>query len=203
MSNLNKKNTSNKTKHLFVENEFKKLKTFDSIYFRGKNHFEENGMLNYLVFQPIKRYYKVIAVVIENFNVSSYLTLENCVFGSASLTKNADIDKYKYFGYGIGFDRHRNFSFPGTGLGGNVIIFGVEMSLSIKINNRKKDILILGKGPTQASEPTQCAEKIYSIIFTLKKKSKNFVWACIIIEKIVTFLLMALKLLNSNQKFLK
>ena len=114
----------------------------------------------------------MIAVVIENFNVSSYLTLENCVFGSASLTKNADIDKYKYSGYGIGFDRHRNFSFPGTGLGGNVIIFGVEMSLSIKINNRKKDILILGKGPTQASEPTQCAEKIYSIIFTLKKNQK-------------------------------
>ena len=42
--------TTNKTKHLFVENEFKKLKTFDSIYFRGKSHFEENGTQNYLVF---------------------------------------------------------------------------------------------------------------------------------------------------------
>ena len=33
---------SNKTKHLLVENEFKKLKTFDSSYFKGKSHFEED-----------------------------------------------------------------------------------------------------------------------------------------------------------------
>ena len=40
------------------------------------------------------------------------------------------------------------FSFPGTRLGTNVIIFGVDMSSSTKIDNRKKDILILGKSPT-------------------------------------------------------
>ena len=62
------------------------------------------------------------------------------------MPKNADIDKYKYSGYGIGFNRHGSFSFPGTGLGKNVIIFGVDMSSSTKIDNRKKDILILGKG---------------------------------------------------------
>ena len=39
---------------------------------------------------------------------SSYPTLENCLFGVINLTKNADIDKYKYFGYGIGFDRQGN-----------------------------------------------------------------------------------------------
>ena len=33
MSSLDRKNTSNKTKHLLVENELKKLKTFDSSYF--------------------------------------------------------------------------------------------------------------------------------------------------------------------------
>ena len=43
---------------MLVENEFKKLKTFDSIYFRGKSHFEEDGMQNYLVFQPMYRYFK-------------------------------------------------------------------------------------------------------------------------------------------------
>ena len=37
-------------------------------------------------------------------------TLENCLFGSVKLTKNADIDKYRYFGYGIGFDRQSSFS---------------------------------------------------------------------------------------------
>ena len=65
------------------------------------------------------------------------------------MNKNGDIDKYKYSGYGIGFDRHGSFSFPGTGLGRNVIIFGVDMSSSTKIGNKKKDILILGEGPTQ------------------------------------------------------
>ena len=39
-------------------------------------------------------------------NISDYRTLENCLFGAVSLTKNADIDKGKYSGYGIGFDRH-------------------------------------------------------------------------------------------------
>ena len=50
------------------------------------------------------------------------------LFGAVNLTKNADIDKYKYSGYGIGFHRHGSFSFPGTGLDKNVITFGVDMS---------------------------------------------------------------------------
>ena len=86
------------------------------------------------------------------------------------MPKNADIDKYKYSGYGIGFNRHGSFSFPGTGLGKNVMIFGVDMSSSTKIDNRKKDILILGKTPTQGLEHTLSAEKIYSINFTEHNK---------------------------------
>ena len=70
------------------------------------------------------------------------------MFGAVTLTKNADLDKYRYSGYETGFDRHGSFSFPGTGLGRNVRIFGVNMSSSTKIDNRKKDILILGKDPT-------------------------------------------------------
>ena len=77
---------------------------------------------------------------------------------------------YRYSGYGIGFDRHGSFSFPGTGLGGNVIIFGVDMSSLTKIDNRKKYILILGKDPTQGLEHTLSAEKIYSINFTVTGK---------------------------------
>ena len=38
--------------------------------------------------------------------------------------------------------------FPGGGFGQNVIIFGVDMSSSVHVDNKKKDILILGKGPT-------------------------------------------------------
>ena len=77
------------------------------------------------------------------------------------MTKNVDIDKYGYSGYGIRFDRHGSFSSPDIRSGRNVIIFGVEMSSSTKIHNRKRDILILAKGPTQGFEHTLSAEKLY------------------------------------------
>ena len=152
----------------------KKLKTFDSSYFIGKSHFEEDGTQNYLVFQPMYRYFKIIAGVgngsyiyywqskglsggrlnsisesnykvtpnlnyygtksrvefygsclkqdkatfnhgkvvniyivyktVSVFNISKYSsndnypTLENALFGAVSLTKNVDINKYKYSG---------------------------------------------------------------------------------------------------------
>ena len=71
--------------------------------------------------------------------------MTNALLGAVKLTKNADIDKYKYFGYGIGFDCHHYFSHPSSGTGRNVIIFRVDMSSSSKIDNKGKDILILGK----------------------------------------------------------
>ena len=58
LSNLNRTITANKSKHLLVENEQNKLKTFDSSYFIGKSHFEEDGVQNYLLFQPVFRYLK-------------------------------------------------------------------------------------------------------------------------------------------------
>ena len=173
LSSLNRKITQNKTKPVLVlvENELNKLKTFDSSYFNAKSYFEEDGRPNYLIFQPIYRYFKTsnsdyvlswtskglsnesikptpvsnnflnpllnyldtkirvkvngnclkqskmsythgkrvnIYIVYEIFSYSSgnnYPTLENCLFGAVTLTKNADIDKYRYSGYGIGFDR--------------------------------------------------------------------------------------------------
>ena len=206
-----------------------KLKAFDSSYFIGKSHFEEDGAEDYLVFQPIERYFKRIAgvgnssymfyrkskglsderinsiktfsysitpnlsyhgikigvefngscleqdavtftygkivniyIVYEiskNINICNYRTLENCLFGAVSLTQNANINKYKYSGYGIRFDRHGNFSFLGIGLVRNVIIFGVDMSFSVHVDNKKKYILILGKVPTQGVEHTLITEK--------------------------------------------
>ena len=96
-------------------------------------------------------------------------TLKNCLFGAVTLTKNADIDKYGYSGYGIGFDRRSSFSFPGGGFGQNVLIFGADMSSSTHIDN-KKDILVLGKEPTQGLEHTLTAEKMYSFNFTVARK---------------------------------
>ena len=76
-----------------------------------------------------------------------------------TLTKNADIDKYGYSGYGIEFDRKSSFTVPGGGTGQNVLSFGADMSSSAHIDNKKKDILVLGKGPTQGLEHTLTAEK--------------------------------------------
>ena len=207
----------NKSKHLLLENELKRIKIFDSSYSRGKSHFEEDGMQSYLVFQPMYGYFKRIAGVgtsnyiyywqskglpnerinsikTSNYGVISFLsyygtktrvefngsswkqdkitythgkivnlyiayesvpgysgdnnypTLQNALFGAVKLTKNAGIDKYGDTGYGIGFDRRSRFLHPNDGYGQNAIILGVNTSSSTKIDNRKKDILIPGKG---------------------------------------------------------
>ena len=216
----------------------KKLKTFDSDYFHGKSHFEEDGTQNGLIFQPMQRYFKwasnnpsvilsweseglsdesikppttsnrnlnptlnfvgtkarikfsgdclkqkkitytygkivniyIVYEIEKSVNISSYPTLENCLFGVVKLTKHVDVDQYKYLRYGIGFDKKGSYS-TGNEIGRNVTIFRVAMSSSTKIDNRKKDILILRKGPTQGLEHTLRAEKLYSINFT-KEKTK-------------------------------
>ena len=48
--------------------------------------------------------------IISYYSWSNYHTLGNCLFGTVSLTKNVDINKCKYSGYGIGFDK-RGFFF--------------------------------------------------------------------------------------------
>ena len=96
-------------------------------------------------------------------------TLKNCLFDAVTLNKNADIDKYGYSGYGIGFDRRGSFSFPNGGFGQNVLIFVVDMRFYVHIDNKKKDILVLGIGPTKGLKYTLTAEKMYSINFTVTK----------------------------------
>ena len=143
----------------------------------------------------------IVYEITDNLNDSNYPTLENCLFGSVKLTKNSDIDKYEYSGYGIGFDRKGFFSHSSGGTGRNVISFGVDMSSSAKVNNRKKDILILGKGPIQRLELTPSAEKINSINLTEKNK-KN----CLSLhynKENSYCLLMAKKFINLKQKSLK
>ena len=100
-------------------------------------------------------------------SISSYPTLPNAPFEAAKLTKNVDVDKYKYFGFWIGFDGHGSNLHQSEGDGKNVIIFAVDMSSSTNIDNKKKDILILGKGPTKSfGEHSLSAGKMYSINFT-------------------------------------
>ena len=49
-------------------------------------------------------------------------------------------------------------------------MFGADMSTSIHIDNKKKDILVFGRGPTQGLESNLTAEKMYSINSTVTKK---------------------------------
>ena len=55
----------------------------------------------------------------KSVNISSYPTLENCLFGAVKLTKHVDVDLYKYSGYGVGFDRKGSCSI-GDEVGRNV-----------------------------------------------------------------------------------
>ena len=86
--------------------------------------------------------------------------LKNCLFGAVNLTKKADINKYGYSEYGIGFARKSNFLFPSDRFSQNVIIFGIDMIFSAHIDNKKKPISVLRKRPTQGLEHTLTAEKM-------------------------------------------
>ena len=163
-------------------------------YYRGKQYFDEgSGKRNYLVFQPMGKYFKLNSVVGITDRVLSWQskgisngsmkppttsnnsliprlsyndtkikvqftgsclkqpkftfthkkvvnicivyelgassshdsdpTIKNCLFGAVTLTKNADIEKYKYSGYSIGFDRRSSFSFTSGGFGSKCVNF--------------------------------------------------------------------------------
>ena len=96
------------------------------------------------------------------------------MFGAVSLTENANIDRYKYSGYAIKFDRRGSYSRPRGGTGRGVITFGVDMRSSTKIDNRKKDILILSKGPAKQFEHTLSVEKCIQLILQSKINNEKF-----------------------------
>ena len=73
-------------------------------------------------------------------NLNRYFAQSDCVFGAVKLTKNAFFNEYEYSGYGIGFDQRLDFSINGE-FGRNAVIFGVENSSPVNIDNRKKNVL--------------------------------------------------------------
>ena len=68
-----------------------KLKTFDFGYFIGKSHFEEDGTQNYLVFQPIYRYFKAFSITKYLEYVSEWKSkgLSNESFKAISTSDNS------------------------------------------------------------------------------------------------------------------
>ena len=75
VSRLHSKIAANETKNESIKNKLKTLKRFDASCFIGKNDFEEDGTQSYLVFQPINRYFKLIAntLYISHGNLKDYL----------------------------------------------------------------------------------------------------------------------------------
>ena len=87
------------------------------------------------------------------FTVGQNFTLGNSLFGAVKLSTYADPDKYKYSGYGIGFNASGNFLLSDdSGFGKNVIKFGADVISSVNYDKKKKHILILAKGLTQRLE---------------------------------------------------
>ena len=88
-----------------------------------------------------------IGYELDKTYVKTHPTLVNCLFRVVSITKNAHIDKNKYSGYGTGFDRSGVYLLPDGSFGRNVVSLGVDMSSSVHVDNKGKNILILGIGP--------------------------------------------------------
>ena len=81
-------------KHLLVENELNKLKNIDLSYFIGKSHFEKDGtlkMVNYLVFQPLNSYFKLITNTLSTLSWQSEgLSNENIDPPTTSLSTSSN-----------------------------------------------------------------------------------------------------------------
>ena len=139
-------------------------------------NFNGRCLINSGFFIPKKSYKSIYFDTLSPWlrDLNTYCTLGSCLFGSAKLTKNADLDKYIYSGHGIGFDSYSEFSLPDCSMGKNVIIFGADISSSVHIDNKRKDILIFGEGPTQGLDDiTLTTEAKYPINFT--QPNKRFV----------------------------
>ena len=129
---------------------------------QDKATFTPNNVVNLFIVYELYRWSR---------DLNTDFTLKNCLFGSVKLAKNADPDKYQYSGHGIGVDSRSEFSLTDSSIGKSVIIFGVDMSSSLHIDNKNKDILVLGREPTQGLDNTTLtAEAEYSINFSRSQR---------------------------------
>ena len=154
------------------------------------------GQHNANIGGPIVNIYIVYRTSLKTINYS--FVLKNSFFGAIEITKNADVDKYKYSGYGIGFDRKGSYTHPDGGYGRNVIIFGADLSNSKHANNKARNILGFGQDFIQKIDGTTFyAEKLYSPNFTVENKK-----FCLMMM-IVIYLPMVKKLLILKPKIKK
>ena len=80
---------------------------------RRYSTFYSKNVVNLFIFYELDR---------RSQDLNTDFTLKDCLFGAVKLTENADPDKYKYSGFGIGFDLHSEFILPDGNMGKNLII---------------------------------------------------------------------------------
>ena len=114
------------------------------------------------------------------------------MFDTTNLVKDNDNEKYVYGGYGIAFDEEGSWSLNNDSAR-NVIILWIDNSSSSHTDNQKNDFLVLGKGPTLGINRNFGPQK-KKLIFV--KQRQHFVWVCIIMLIIVTYLWMEKKSIN-------
>ena len=117
------------------------------------------------IFTPASRIFFFIVYELDTWSrdSNSDFISKDCLFGDVKLPKNADPDKQLYSGYSNEFDSCSEYSLLEGSIGKNVIIVGVDMSSSLHIDDKKRDILILGRGPIQGlDDTTLTAEAKYS-----------------------------------------
>ena len=113
----------------------------------------------------------IVYEISSTFTSQRSFTLKYSLFGAVKITKHADISKYRYSGYRIGFDSKGSFLHADGTYGVNVIIFGADLSSSTHVNNSVNNILVLGKDFIQGINSTKIyAEKMYSAYFTVYGK---------------------------------
>ena len=136
-----------------------------SVKFNG-NYFVQNKML-YPNNNNVVNIYIVYKLDTINNTRNTDYTIQNALFGAVKVTKNSDISKNKYEGYGICFDEEGRFTKGNIANGKNEIIFGADRSFSIHKNNRANNIYVLGDFLVQGINGTSIyAEKNYSKKFT-------------------------------------
>ena len=142
------------------------------VYLSG-NHFQQNKIIIPNNNNAINIYcvYELQPITASR---SDTFTIQNALFGAIQITKNADISKYNYKGYGICFDERGTFghtikegNFDHTTNARNVLIFGVDMSSSVHATNTANHIYVIGKAFVQGiNDTTIYAEKNFYRNFT-------------------------------------
>ena len=93
------------------------------------------------------------------------------MFGAVTLIKNTDPDKYGYIGYGIGFYSRSQLLWSDGSWGKSAVVFGADMSCSVLVDDKKKNILVLCEDLSQELDDTRTtAEAKYPINFTRSRR---------------------------------